>query len=380
MFQDSCLVDSLSCVWRGWAAILAFAVLAGGPVSATALQQAGLVPLDTIRLQEAESSYLTQPRDLAPDPSGGWFVLDSRDPKVLSYSEEGRLRGVIGSEGEGPGEFRTGDALFTVGDTLGVAASNPGVLIFYSGSSGRHLGQVRLPGSVNRTAVRGDTLWVDARSFSERKSLLRMAPPYEAGERLVPLPDEYDGSDGGAVGVLAGAFPSASVAIDLDRMLVGYEPMGHLLVTDRNGTVTDTIRLRAVRRRGTPPDLQKALMETMRENYFRIFSVASTLEDLHGLSDGSFAVVHLDYRPVETREQLPPPGQLYVSLLSPDLERACADLEVPLDPEARPVIGFEGDTLLVLQRAIRSDLGVDTFIVRYRLDPDGCDAEPLAEP
>lgn len=378
MFQDSCLVDSLSRVWPGWTTILAFAVLAGGPVSATALQQGGLVTLDTIRLEEDRSTYLTQPRALAPDPAGGWFVLDSRDPTVLSYSEQGRLRGVIGSEGEGPGEFRTGDALVTMGDTLGVAASNPGVLIFYSGSTGEHLGQVRLPGPVNRTAVRGDTLWVDARSFSERKALLRMAPPYEAGERLVPLPEEYDGSDGGAVGFLAGAFPSASVAVGRDRLLIGYQPLGHLLVTNRAGTVTDTIRIPALRRRGTPPDLREALMETMRENYFRIFSVASTLEDLHRMSDGSFAVVHLDYRPVETREQLPPPGQLYISLLSPDLERACADLEVPLDPEARPVIGFEGDTLLVLQRAIRSDLGVDTFIVRYRLDPDGCDAELLA--
>lgn len=378
MFQDSCLVDSLSHVWRGCTAILAFAVLAGGPVRATAPQQPWLVPLDTIRLEEDESIYLTQPRDLVPDPAGGWFVLDSGDPKVLSYSEQGRLRGVIGSEGEGPGEFRTGDALVTMGDTLGVAASNPGVLIFYSGSTGEHLGQVRLPGRVNRTAIRGDTLWVDARSFSARTGLLRLVSPYAEGERLVPLPDEYDGSDGGAVGVLAGAFPSASVAVRRDGLLVGYQPLGHLLVTDRDGTVTDTIRIPAVRRRGTPPDLREALMETMRENYFRIFSVASTLEDLHRLSDGSFAVVHLDNRPVETREQLPPPGQLYVSLLSQDLKRACADLEVPLDPEARPVIGFEGDTLLVLQRAIRPDLGVDTFIVRYRLVTDGCDAELLA--
>lgn len=355
-------------------------VLAGWPCGTAALQQAGLVPLDTIRLEEGESTYLTQPRDLVPDPAGGWFVLDSRDPKVLSFSEQGRLRGVIGSEGEGPGEFRTGDALVTIGDTLGVAASNPGVLIFYSGSSGWHLGQVRLPGRVNRTAVRGDTLWMDARSYSERTGLLRLVSPYEEGERLVSLPDEYDGSDGGAVGVLAGAFPSASVAVGRDRLLVGYQPLGHLLVTDRDGTVTDTIRIPAVRRRGTPSELRETLMETMRQNYFRIFSVASTLEDLHGLTDGSFAVVHLDHRPVETREQLPPPGQLYVSLLTPDLERVCADLEVPLDPEARPVIGFEGDTLLVLQQSIRPDLGVDTFIVRYRLDPDGCDAEPLAWP
>lgn len=373
MFQDFWLVDPLSRVWPGWAAILALVVLAGGPVRATALQQGGLVTLDTIRLEEDQSTYLTQPRDLAPDPSGGWFVLDSRDPKVLSYSEQGRLRGVIGSEGEGPGEFRTGDALFTVGDTLGVAASNPGVLIFYSGSTGEDLGQVRLPERVHRAVVRGDTLWLDARSFTERTGLLRLVSPYEHGERLVPLPDEYDGSDGGAVGVLAGAFPSASVAVGRNQLLIGYQPLGHLLATNRAGTVTDTIRIPALRRRGTPSDLREALMETMRENYFRIFSVASTLEDVHHLPDGSFAVVHLDYRPVESREQLPPTGQLYVSLLSPDLERVCLDLEVPLDPEARPVIGFEADTLLVLQRVIRPDLGVDTFIVRYRLDPEGCE-------
>lgn len=358
------------------AAVLALGLVVGLSSGAACLQEPGLVTLDTIWLEEDESTYLTQPRDLVPDPSGGYFILDQRDPKVVNYTEEGDFRRLIGSEGEGPGEFRSGDALFTIGDTIAVAASNPGVLIFYSGSSDEHLGQVRLPGDVDDPVVRGDTLWMDARSFAGRTGLIRMTPPYEEGEPLVPLPDEYQAS-GGAVGVLAGAFPHAALAVDDTRLLVGYQPMGYLLVTDRSGAVTDTIEIPVRRRRGTPPDIRTALHEAMEANYYRIFSVPSTLDDVHRLPDGSFAVVHLDYHPIESREQLPPPGQLYVSLLSPDLREVCPDLEVPLDREAKPVVGFEGDTLLVLQQTIRSDLSVDTFIARHRLDPAGCDGTSI---
>lgn len=339
-------------------------------------QQGAIVPLDTVWLEQTETSYLAQPVDLAADPAGGFLVLDGQVPQVLSYDARGDLRRVIGSAGEGPGEFRDATAIVLLGDTLGVLATEPAALIFYDPATGGHLGQVRLEGYAHGATAYGATLWLETRSFERRTGLARLTPPYDQAEHLAPLPDEFQRS-GQGLGPLAGIFPGASVVPAGDRWLVGYQPMDHLLVLDSGGSVVDTIRIPIVRRRGVPDDPEAALIAAMRESYPKVFTVLSVLQGLHRLPGGEIAAVHHDYAEVQTLEDLPPASRVYVSLLFADLREACPDLEVPLDPEAEPVVSFAGDTLLVLQQRLEPDLSASAFIARHRLRPAGCGWTPV---
>jgi len=50
---------------------------------------------------------------------------------------------------------------------------------------------------------------------------------------------------------------------------------------------------------------------------------------------------------------------------------------VPASLDARAMEAFRGDTLFVLDRRIVDDTDLETWIVMYRIDMEGCDWIPL---
>ena len=76
-----------------------------------------LVRARDIEPPELDSAELLNPRDLAIADDGSVLVVDSRPTQVKVYGPDGRLRRIIGREGSGPGEFRSGYAAVR-GDTL----------------------------------------------------------------------------------------------------------------------------------------------------------------------------------------------------------------------------------------------------------------------
>lgn len=63
---------------------------------------------------------LTVPTDLLVAPDGRIFVTQPRTHDVWVLGPDGTLRGVIGREGRGPGEFESPERLYWRGDTLAV--------------------------------------------------------------------------------------------------------------------------------------------------------------------------------------------------------------------------------------------------------------------
>jgi hypothetical protein len=58
--------------------------------------------------EDGTPSEIGQPRSLAVDDEGRVYVVDSKPAVIKVFSSEGALARTIGSEGEGPGEFRVG--------------------------------------------------------------------------------------------------------------------------------------------------------------------------------------------------------------------------------------------------------------------------------
>lgn len=71
--------------------------------------------LGTIHLEESDSVMTVTPL-VAPDPLGGFFVVDPQDGQVRLYDEDGRLKKLVARSGSGPGEVRTPSAAVRRGD------------------------------------------------------------------------------------------------------------------------------------------------------------------------------------------------------------------------------------------------------------------------
>ncbi len=104
-------------------------------------------------------------------------------------------------------------------------------------------------------------------------------------------------------------------------------------------------------------------------DYFSTFGLFSLARGVHRRPDGSLLLVHADMAgedpPLHTET-------LWVSVIDADRTRACPDARVPLGPESHPVVGFEGDRLLVLEQVLGGGDAV-TVLRRIAVDADDCD-------
>jgi hypothetical protein len=68
--------------------------------------------------------------EIAVDPDGNVYLLDSQLNQVMIYTGDGEFIRAIGHEGEGPGEFRRpGDMLLLPGGNVGVVQFMPGKIV-----------------------------------------------------------------------------------------------------------------------------------------------------------------------------------------------------------------------------------------------------------
>jgi hypothetical protein len=145
-----------------------------------------------------------------------------------------------------------------------------------------------------------------------------------------------------------------------------------LRVLDRGGQTISFRVLPAGRRRGEPIDLlrqQRALPPAKRYQV-----IGSSAVGLHRLSSGELVMVHLDVDFVGEADK----GRfgnfkLFVSMLSPDADRACIDAPVPFDTDVAPIPSFVGDTLFLLSRAVGSDNRVLSKVTGYTVSSGNCE-------
>jgi hypothetical protein len=106
----------------------------------------------------------------------------------------------------------------------------------------------------------------------------------------------------------------------------------------------DSIVLAMRSRRGVPADLESRLaVRHAPEAEILMVSILTSMTSL-----GSTALVHVDLSPAGRSVT----GRGFISLVDWTTRRQCVDAELPLAPDTRPIIGFRGDTVVVVQNIV----------------------------
>lgn len=367
------------------ALLAAVALLGGcGPDAARGASAKGagpaLVAVDSILLAEADTLYLGNPFSLGVDPyDGSFYVSDFYANRVFRFSRDGSLLARYGRPGSGPGEFSAPNLAFVLDDsTLAAADQQHKVFHLFGRGSGEHRRSVRYEGRLGMTipVVANGLVWAPSRNPVSGTAALAWDPATDSIRYLPALPEEYVSSLARR-GRFAAFYSTGTLAAWADTVVVGMSGSNDLILHTAKGSVLDTLRIPVARRRGVPAGLQRRVDEDRNLEQDELFRLASLLYHVHRTPDGSLLVVHHD-ADLEGEIQ----GGLitarpFVSVVSPDRLRACVDAELPVSQDARPIEGFRGDTLFLLDRRIAAGERLETWIVKYRVDTEGCEWIPI---
>lgn len=324
---------------------------------------AAMAATDSVVLQEGEDAFIGSAGHLAAGPDGTVFVSDAMNAVVLRYGRDGQVVGRYGGRGSGPGEMETPVAAAVAGDSLLVVSDwTSSRLHVFSLATGHPVASVRHEGYPFTMALHGDTVITGVVNAARGTALA--AWPLHSGEvrYFAPLPAPYRASKH-----LALTMPYATAALLGDTILFGLAADGDLFLARMDGTLLDTVRIPAVRRRGVPADVVRRLAED--PDNAAIAAMLSVPVALHRLSDRRIAVLYQDL----TVEGETLTAEPFLSILSPDLRTACADLPLPRAADGRPVAAFAGDTLLSLETRLRGGTRAEHVLTRYDLAAIRCE-------
>lgn len=340
-------------------------------------------PVRSVRLAEADSSPLGTFLTAAPAADGRLALLDGTNGRVIVYGADGAQLRVIGRQGGGPGELQGPSSVHLVAHDSIVAVPDAGSswISLFEFSTGRFLRTVRVPGLdvTQEWSEAGDT--IAAALMHNKKLLMLWRWPDSVVTALGDTPPELLASD--AV-YFSGGRP------DVTRHGAGFVaalPSERTIrVLDASGRTTGTLMIPVRSRRGVPEDFAAKLAQKMESNDSLKFSpIASLTAGLHALHDGSIAFVALDIdqlRPMgPERPGAPVMGneRLYVSILSPDLRRACVDGKIPLASGNTAFPVFRGDTLFAVVRDSAGN-GDALELKAWTFDVSHCDWKPTGLP
>lgn len=350
-------------LWAALATLVLTAVPGCGDDSSAARTQEPLVLLDSVVLQEADSSLIGELSGVVAF-NRGVLVADRRAGVLRAYNRSGALQRVYGRRGSGPGEWARGPRLFFGdGDTLAVATDGAQTR-WFALPSGNPLGAQPNPGVLALTAsARGIVYGVIDR---ERGTSLR-----EMG---------WDGRElrrGGHVPEFAARSVLVSQMISMpavallpgDSVVMAFQGSDYLFFGTFEGSSYDSVLVPAHRRRGA---LRKLLAQVNDQDPSTVGpalyqpSYPAVMAPIAGGS--AIAVVYLDMTFIENRRMT---GRPYISILVRE-RGVCSDIEVGGSPDPLPSVAFQGDTLLVLTQEVRETTST-TVLRRYHVRPLPCD-------
>lgn len=377
-------------MYWGIAAVAAVSVLIGActmergaPTGAPTLSL-----VDSVVLEEPDTAYLGRPATYFLSDSGGaLYLADQLTDRVLRYGSDGRLRGVVGRSGGGPGELRqVSGHMAVLGDSLLVVDGyGTRTISLYRLSNWSFVGRRRYEGSLSSLTASGDRLWVGLINRGRRLGIVSVGlsgligEPSDATAPIVAtmgaLPRAYSGLPGMAV------YADVRVAGWNDTVLAGFGGIDQFTTALSDGRLLDSFRIPAIRRRGTTGRGLKTLQHEARDAQATEdeSTALSALFGIWRLSDGSFLVWHQDARVHMEGRAARISGQGFVSLVSSDRQRACVDARVPQGTEEMTRLTVSRDTVLTLAQELAKDGGarVATIVRRYAIGTDDCQWRPV---
>jgi hypothetical protein len=287
---------------------------------------------------------------------------------VLRFSAGGRLLRPYGRRGDGPGELRDPGAVEVAGSEVVVVDVGAHRLTRFRREDGAFLGTVRFRGVLTSIQPSNGRLWLGGLDLERNTSLASWTPGQREVRAMGTVPAEFAQS-----APLAGIYTGAEVAAWGDTVLVGYEGLNRMTLFRTDGVPIRTLRVPVRARKGEMPNVVRA-MEHL--DFPAQFSANSVLFRLARLPGGNLALVHYDQQIDGSLIT----ARVFLTVLSPDFSRACVDREIPVSRDAQPYTAFHGDTLYIVQQAVRGDRA-SAYVDRYHIDERACPgvgAGPLA--
>jgi hypothetical protein len=317
-------------------------------------------------LRETDSLFVAGPIGLTIGGDGSLYVSDNIEHHVVRFGRTGEPTRTYGRPGQGPGELQAPSRLGLVGDSVLLVADNRrGQVTAYDVASGQYLYDIAVTGTSGAISARHDTVWLGLRHFGTQTGVATWSARDRTPRHIVDFPASYKVSR-----QVATVYSYVQVLPLGDSLLVSYFASPDLLLTDLDGRVWRTMRIPVVRRRAIPADVERRYYEARSRN--ERASLVPLLAVSHRLSSGTLALVSYD---------IDWPGQVtlrraWVILLSPDPERACLDLPLPLTRDGTGNVAFHGDTLVTLEQEVHGQ-GVRLVSRRYVVDEGACTWQPL---
>ena len=322
--------------------------------------------VDSVVLSESEAKFIAQLGGVAEDREGRYLVTDMAQPRVVRFSPSGAWLDVIGRAGEGPGEFRGPTrAVPLPGGRFAVGDDQLRRLTLFD-SAGTRLREVQYPGIIRNVVQEDGVVWFGGVEEASETGIMR----WDGGstfQRLFPFPRSYKQNP-----PLRGIFTIVALDVWSDTVVGGYSGSNDIVFLDTAGHELQRIGLPVGRRKGvTAAGL--ATLAAPETPFPERFSALSGLFQLHRLSSGQIAALHMD----QVLDGNAIESVAYLSLLSADRKHACVDGMVPVHGGGHPYTGFQGDTLLVTEQEAQTE-PVQTVVHRYLVVSDGCEWVAIA--
>ena len=320
---------------------------------------------DSVVLSESEANFIAQLGGVAEDGGGRYLVTDMAQARVVRFSPSGAWQQVIGRKGAGPGEFIAPTrAIPLPGDQVLIGDDRLHRLTIFD-VDGKVVRELPSPGIIRAVAEGGGSLWFGGVDHASATGIARWAGD-SSYRRIFPFPGPYRASP-----PLAGIYTIVALDAWQDTVIAGYSGTNEIVVMDTAGHELDHFDLPVARRKGVTEEGLRKFSEPGTP-FPDMFSALSGLFQLHRLSSGQVAAVHMDQLlDGNAIESVP-----FVSLISADRKRACVDGVIPLHGGGHPFTLFRGDTLLITEQEAQAE-PVRTVIHRYLISAEGCAWVPI---
>ena len=323
-----------------------------------------LVPVDSVRLEESDASFIASISGFAVSSAGRFYVSDKGNLVVHEFAANGHRLRTFGRRGRGPGEFLIPTAMAVIGDSLLIVNGSASLQAFDL-RTGRHVWERVVP-QVHRADAfvsRGGWLYFPSFDALRHTSVGRIAGPTDSVAHGGPFPAPY-----GRNQLIDGAFSNLSVAVaGSDSVVTAFHASDFVFIGRFGRTEHDSVHIPRISRNGARPDIMsKAGLDVAAlQPYVYALSIPFALGVLRA---SDIAVVHVDQTLLNGRVA----GTLFVSVVSLRTKKACADASVPLlsDPPAWPA--FRGDTLLLVQQGESTSGRPEVLVRKYTIRTANC--------
>jgi hypothetical protein len=325
--------------------------------------------IDSLDLQESDSSYIGRPVGLAVSPRGDLYVIDAFRPRVIRYAPDGSMLREIGRSGQGPGEFSGPTGLAFLNDTtVAVLDLYGNTISLFDTRTGAYRRRRSFDGSYWSLSASRDRVWLGLWNRQRGTAVALWNTREDSISHLVALPPFYADSL-----TFRGQLLGHTVVVARDTgMLVSYAAQEELLLADARGQPVAHLRVPLRQRRGVPQNIEERWSGA--RSPAEMYGLSSHPMRLHQLSSGRIVIVHADMELTTASAFL---QDIYLTLLSDDLTQACIDAPVSVTRQAQPWFAFATDTLLVLEQVVLDTNRAVSRVRKYTIDDATCEWVPV---